>query len=140
MTDFYTIRCPVCLLEMSVPNTTSVHEPLQCTGCGSAFEFQNALPAAREPTTPLLDNATIVDRYATQRTQLILLSIPLLLVFLIPAGLYSNALDGHAITHKSGNSGQSRGYVAHLELLPGTPATADQALAAIWSIGCERCG
>jgi len=46
----------------------------------------------------------------------------------------------HAITHKSGNSGQSRGYGAHLELLPGTPATADQALAAIRSVGCERCG
>ncbi len=93
MSDAYTIRCPVCLQEMPVPKSTSVFKTFECEGCGSSFEFQDALPAPTEGR-PLLSNTTIVENHTRLRNWLIIVSVPIVLAILIQGANYSNSLDG----------------------------------------------
>jgi hypothetical protein len=43
--------------------TTSVFKSIPRDGCGSSFELQNALPAAEETATTVVENSSIVENH-----------------------------------------------------------------------------
>lgn len=94
MSAGYQIRCPVCLREMEVPRSTPVFKVMHCPGCGSDFEFQNALPRAKETGRQPRSNASIVESHEQSSRAVFLWSTPVLFLGLILGTNYSNSLDG----------------------------------------------